>query len=262
MRFYKLNDDGTVQFQKSIRTASQARKASGLIVASITSKLSSYPNEHLVKWRESGLVDLAHMLPEATYEKLSHLVWGIATCLKTGETIPVSEFGTNVHAAIESRLNSLRDTGEPTIDASSSAYFSHSQGFIDYVQENNIEVLQTEYAIGCDKLLVAATADFIGKLDGKVALWDFKCRSGKTLLKNRAYEKDCMQLAVTAKMVEEQWKLEYTPRIFTVPVDRISGETYVKCWTERAQAKALRLFIKFNDWYNGAKPVTEEDFNI
>ena len=247
MRFYKIKD-GNVAFAKSIATAAQAKNHKDLIVASVTTKLSDYPNSRMNYYRYNKIMEIARELPGADLSKILALSWGETKCLATHETISSADFGTNVHASIEKRLEAIKD--RKTYDLRSDPYLSHSDGFIEYVKRNKIEVLFTEHAIGCPKLMLAATADFIGLLDKKICLWDFKCRGGKGLLRTRAYDKDCAQLAVTAYMIKEKLNLDYMPTIFTVPIDRETGETYVKKWTEKKQAKCLRNFLAFNTWWN------------
>ncbi len=140
----------------------------------------------------------------------------------TGELIPSSEFGTAIHKRIEEWL--LDGEGEAT------AYDDWAKPFIDWVNENNVEVVDCEYVVSDRRFKIAGSIDFIGVKDGKVFMADYKCRSCDG--KGKFYGKDCKQLAIESVMLAKKLKLDYYPEIRSVCICTNTANHYHKVWTQ------------------------------
>lgn len=239
--FYsKVN--GEWRLSKSIDSVAKARKSPNTYAASVTTKLSLEPNPFIAQWREKRLIELARAHPSGSYESLSEKAWGLRECPITGELISSSDWGTRLHAKLEDYNRGTPDHSpyDPWVDL-----------WHDWRKSNLVEILEAELMIGCEERRIAGMLDFVGVMDGRIFLADYKSRSiGDKDIKTCAYEKDAMQLAIEAKMIQEQWELDYLPDIWTIIFDTDTPRMWPKKWTEAAKKKALDKAERINQAYN------------
>lgn len=239
--FYsKVN--GEWRLSKSIDSVAKARKSPKNYCASVTTKLSLEPNPFIAQWREKKLIELARAHPSDSYESLSERAWGLRECPETGDMIASSEWGTRLHAKLEDC-----NLGNPCD--------SHYQPWVSlwhrWMIDNGVEVKEAEIMLGCEERRLAGMLDFVGVMDGRVFLADYKSRAiGDKDIKTCAYEKDAMQLAIEAKMIQEQWELDYLPDIWTIIFDTDTPRMHAKKWTDVAKKKALDKAERINQAYN------------
>ena len=211
------------QFLKDITTPHQARKR-GRSYPSVTTVLGIVKDDFLDSiYTPRKLVDLAREHKEVHYSILKEWVYGFREHPFTGELIPSSEFGTAVHKRIEEWL--LEGEGEAT------AYDDWAKPFIDWVNEEGVQVVDCEYIVSDSRFKIAGSIDFIGiDKDEKVFLADYKCRNCKG--KGKFYPKDCKQLAIESVMLAKKLKLDYFPKIRSVCICTETAEHYHKQWTD------------------------------
>lgn len=104
---------------------------------------------------------------------------------------PKAEFGTNCHKALQ--YYNEKDLDESTLDPAIAPYLAQ---FKLACIEKNIEPLQSETMRYCDTFMFAGTIDLIAKVDGKMALIDYK--TGKVEGWHR------WQLAAYGKLLESE----------------------------------------------------------
>jgi hypothetical protein len=98
---YKLLPDYEAKFLKTVTTQPQANKAQGVVVASVTTKLSYAPNEFLQLWFKKQIHYLTKKFPHATFDEINDMAWGMREHPATGELIQSSEWGTTLHKHLE-----------------------------------------------------------------------------------------------------------------------------------------------------------------
>jgi hypothetical protein len=239
-RFYSL-EKGEINLLKA-DTLPQARKLGAeTILPSVTTKLSYAPDFGIRQWREKELIKLGREHPEMDYADIDQLAWGMREA-PDGSMVSSSDFGLKVHAAIEGACQGVECPPE---------WSKWVSPFMQWLKVENVEVLHCEHMVACEARKLAGTIDGIGRKDNEVILWDFKTRAvNGGDIKEKAYPKDAMQLAVEAQIIREQWGLSALPRIYTVIVSAEDGTTFCKLWTEKAQAKAYGQFMAVNQFYN------------
>lgn len=242
--FYLKTKDGW-ELSKSIDTLAKAKKWSKPYCASVTTKIALAPKApQFYEWRDAEIVRLAREFPSLSASEVSKRTWGMRTCPETGEEISSSEFGTQGHKALEEfNINGI--TGGP--------YNLTLKLWSQWLRKEDVSIVEAEALIGCERRRVAGTIDFIGRMYGRIILCDYKFREARDLehLKTKAYyNKDDMQLAIEARMIREQWKLDYTPRIYSILMNANEPMMYAKLWTMKAQAEAERKFEILNTFYN------------
>jgi ATP-dependent exoDNAse (exonuclease V) beta subunit len=251
--FYEITSKHSAFFREDIHTPHQARKewlTSGRkLVASVTEKLKVFPNPFFESWRVSEAIHLARKHQHVETSTIAEMLWGIREHPITGQEVSSSVWGTECHKQLELAIkNQWRaNEWEPFV-----------QPFVDWTNGRDFQIMETETIIASDKpsFNVAGTIDLLGKLNDRVALFDYKTRTvaeGQDI-KRKAYAKDCMQLASEGHMVREMMHLDYDPKIFTVIIDTRGGETHVKEWTKKSFDKSLSDAIScftFYDEING-----------
>ena len=245
--FYAL-EDNNVRFLPDVHTPAQARKTPGIVCSSVTTKLAIAPNPFLDNWGKEQLVKYARQYPDKHYAVIKNMMYGFRIDVD-GTRVTSAQFGTSVHKALEDALN-VSTRGEYTPDESPYSLFVNP--FMQWFADEDMQILATEQMVGDEKRLVAGTIDVVARnCAGQVVLLDFKTRDCKG--KNpgeKTYEKDLLQLAVEADIVKNIHGLSYTPRIASVVIDASTGNTAVKWWTVKAQAKGEFLFDAINTFYN------------
>lgn len=244
---YQILPNHEAKFLKSITTQPQANKATGVVCASVTTKLNYAPKEFLELWFKKQIHHLTKKFPHATFDEINDMAWGMRLSPETNELIKSSDWGTALHKHLE----------DATEAHSESMGYRKApwQGWIDlwtdWLKKNRAEVIGTEMLVSDSDRLVAGSIDQVLKVNGKVILADFKCRKvGDGDIKTKHYPKDTMQLAVEADIIRMKLDLDYMPRIYTVIMNTDEHQMFVKLWTEAAQAKALKKFDAVNTFYN------------
>ena len=221
------------QFLPDVTTAPQARKR-GRAYPSVTTVLGIVKDDFLDSiYTPRKLVELAREHPDVHYSILKEWVYGFREHPFTGEMLPSSEFGTAVHKRIEEWL--LDGEGEAT------AFDDWAKPFIDWVNDNDVEVVDCEYIVSDNRFKIAGSIDFIGVKDGQVFMADYKCRSCDG--KGKFYGKDCKQLAIESVMLAKKLRLDYYPEIRSICICTNSAEHYHKVWTKE----------EFNYYFDCAK---------
>jgi len=213
----------TPQFLEEITTPHKALKR-GRAYPSVTTVLGIVKDDFLDSiYTPKKLVELARDNPDVHYTLLKDWVYGFREHPFTGEMISSSEFGTAVHKRIEDWL--LEGEGEAT------AFDDWAKPFIDWVNEENVQVIDCEYIISDTRFKIAGSIDFIGlDKDEKVFLADYKCRSCDG--KGKFYGKDCKQLAIESVMLAKKLKLDYFPKVRSVCICTNTAEHYHKVWSD------------------------------
>jgi hypothetical protein len=245
--FYKPDGKGGAKLLKSVETPAEARKH-GNAYASVTTKIGIAPNSFINIWRENQIIQLARANPFDSAEEISKLAWGTRTH-PNGNTVPSSDFGTELHAELELAAN-LYAKGEPY---TGTLWLPFVQPWLTYLMTNDIEIVECEKMVSCDQRRVAGSIDVLAinhKNNDRYELYDFKSRQGNGKLSTKHYDKDAMQLAVEADIIQETLDLHYAPDTYSVLICTDTAEHYVKQWTKEAQTKALLKFDIVNDFYN------------
>lgn len=212
------------KFLDSITTAPQARKR-GRAWPSVTTVLGIVKDDFIDSiWQPSKLVELARENPDLHWRSIKEMTYGFREHPFTGDMIPSSEFGTAVHKRIEEWLMDGYVTAGPFDD--------WAKPFIDWVEDNRVEVLDCERIVSDSRFKISGSVDFIGMdQDEKVFLADYKCRSCDG--KGKFYGKDCKQLAIESVMLAKELKLDYNPKVISVCICTNTAEHYHKVWNEK-----------------------------
>lgn len=216
---------------KEVETPAQARKH-GHAWPSVTTVLGIIKDPFLDdQYMPSKMAELKGKYPDLDWRELKDLCYGERTHPWIGNTISSSEFGTAVHNRIEELL-------KPKPDSSATPWDDWAKPFVDWVLENKVEVMGTEYVVSCDKLKIAGSVDFIGKdKEGQIFLADYKTRKCKG--SGKFYAKDCEQLAVEASMLKDLLRLDYMPKCLSVCICTDSTEHYHKTWKDHETRYAV-----------------------
>tara|TARA_R110000824_G_scaffold134630_2_gene297614 strand:+ start:670 stop:1437 length:768 start_codon:yes stop_codon:yes gene_type:complete len=247
--FYEVTSKHSAFFREDIRTAAQARKerlASGKkIVASVTEKLKVFPNRFIADWRVREALKIAKRFPDLEDTVILEMLWGTRQHPITGEEVGSADWGTECHTQLELAMNNKWEPNE---------WEPFVRPFIDWTNKSNLEVLATETIIASEtpSFNTAGTIDLLARINGKVALLDYKTRKVPSDgdIRRRTRPSDAMQLASESNMVRAMMHLDYNPSIYTVIIDTETGDTYVHEWTDRAFEKALGNAISCFTFYD------------
>lgn len=222
----------TPSLVEDVQTPAKAKKIEGMM-PSVTTVLSIVKDDFLHGiWMPQKITEIARENPDIGYEEVVELTFGLRKHPGNGKMIPSSSFGVCTHKRIEEILDGTEDT---VLDD----FTPWAEPFIDWVEENDVQVIATEYIIVDHDLKIAGSIDFLGKdADGQVFLADYKCRS--TSGRGKFYEKDCQQLAVESRAVRKEMDLDYDPEIISVCICTETKKHYHKKWSEKDYKKHLR----------------------
>lgn len=238
--FYRINEDDTVELSSAVSTPSQAKKANGKHVASITTKLGVMPS-FLDEWKIMKMHEIASENKGISLGDAKDAMWGKRVS-PSGESMSSSEFGTQCHKALEDALSG--SDFDPN-------WTDYVVPFLSYIDGKNIKTLFTELVVADSALNTAGTIDLVVELpDGKTAIMDFKTRDGKGKLKSKSYPKDAAQLSACSAIYSRNHDLGYQPKIYSALIDSSTAELYVKEWTHEAQLKGLSNFVACSNFYD------------
>jgi len=234
------------------KTPVQARKLKAY--PSVTTILSIQMEDFMHNtWIPRKLVELARDYPTASVQQIQDMKYGYRICPETNEKVSSSHFGTMVHARLEDIINNLI-TGEGLAEAVTD-YDAWAEPFIDFILREGIEPRACERILYCDKMKSAGSVDFIAKVDGKYHLYDYKCRDTKGTGGKFYEKKDCTQLAIESKWLQQDLGLDYTPMATSVCICTESKKHYHKNWSLTQMRKGVTRFKNLNklyrmDWMN------------
>lgn len=233
-------------FLTEARTPVQARKIKAY--PSVTTILSIQMSDFLHNiWTPRKLVELAREDLSLSVQEIQELKYGQRVCPATQKKITSSAFGTAVHARLEDVLNH-RINGGGLVEGET-PYDLWVEPFIDYIDANEVEPVACEKILYCDKLKSAGSVDLIAKKDGQYRLYDYKCRNTKGTGGKFYEEKDCTQLAIESKWLQQDLGLDYEPMITSVCICTESKKHYHKNWTKTQMRKAVTRFRYLNRLY-------------
>ncbi len=150
--FYTSNKKPS--FLDDIKTAPQARKR-GKCYPSVTTVLGITKDEFIdTIYTPKELCRLAREHPHLDWQVIREMTYGFRTHPTTQEEIPSSEFGTKVHKRIEELLMYDPQDEDP--------FDEFAQPFLDWIEENDVEVLDCEYIISVSRFKIAGSVDSIG----------------------------------------------------------------------------------------------------
>lgn len=237
-------------FLTKATTPAQAKKVKAY--PSCTTVLSIQKSEFLDNiWSPRKLVELGRQFPLASVYEIQEMKYGHRISPVDGELIKSSEFGTAVHARLEEVINKLMDSAAKA--KKRSPFDPWVKPFIDFIKENNVEPVACEKILYCDKLKSAGSVDLIAKVDGKYHLFDYKCRDTKGT-GGKFYEtKDCTQLSIESKWLQQDLKLDYEPQVTSVCICTESRKHYHKTWSKTQMRKGVTRFrhlvkLYWMDW--------------
>jgi ATP-dependent exoDNAse (exonuclease V) beta subunit len=249
--FYKRTEGG-IEFLKNVKTPAQARKSAAY--PSVTTILKLMPSDHIDRWRLEESIRLAREFPEYKTHEILDRLWGVRECPNTGDEISSSEFGTAVHAQMEDFANLAKDSEWPTPDDDGYSHFCLDA--IKQFKKRGVEPISAEEIVFDDDLRIAGTIDLLAKIDGKVSLLDYKCRSCKGE-KAKSYNKDCAQLAIEAAIVANDMDLDYFPPTYTVCICSDTGKAWLRKWTAPVVKRNLGDFLACRMLYMKAESKME-----
>lgn len=231
-------------------TPPQARKANHY--PSVTTILGILKSDFIDNiWKPKKIAELAREHPSIEAGSVADLTYGQYPHPETGDMIPSSEFGTSVHARIEELVLAMRDG----FGVDYNAYNDWAEPFLVWLEDNNVEVINAEEVVYSHRMRIAGSVDFIGEMDGKIFLADYKCRSCKGSGKGKFYDKDCSQLSIESWMYARMYGLDYLPAVRSICIDVDSKEHMHKEWSELDMYKGilrakLLATIYWMDWMN------------
>lgn len=241
--FYDCTD---TPFLTEARTPAQARKLKAY--PSVTTILSIQMSDFLHNiWMPRKYVELARLHPTLSVDEIQTLKYGERLCPATNKKISSSSFGTAVHARLEDVLNE-KITGAK-LEKEGTPFDPWVKPFLDFIEENDIVPIACEQIVYCDKMKSAGSVDLIARKDGKLHLYDYKCRDTKGTGGKFYEEKDCTQLAIESKWIQESHELDYEPMVTSVCICTQSKKHYHKNWSKTQMRKAVTRFRYLNRLY-------------
>ena len=224
--FYKYNG-GFPVFLEDATTPAQAKKVHGAF-PSVTTVLGVIKDPFLDSiYKPRKICEIARERPELYWREVADLTYGVRDHPITGDEMPSSEFGTEVHKCIEEHVNADLLSKELS---GKSVWDDWAEPFIEWYKKEGVTPVAVEHMIGENTIKIVGSVDFIGKdRAGEVFLADYKCRSN-CKGKGKFYDKDCQQLAIEAWMLMRRTKLDYIPGCISVCIDCDTTEHYHKVW--------------------------------
>jgi hypothetical protein len=215
-------------------TPPQARKANHY--PSVTTILGILKSDFVDNiWKPRKIVELARENPELDSGAISELTYGQYPHPETEKMIASSEFGTQVHARIEELVLAMRDG----FGVDYNPFNAWAEPFLVWLEDNNVEVLNAEEVVYSHRMRIAGSVDFIGEMDGKIFLADYKCRSCKGSGKGKFYDKDCSQLSIESWMYARMYGLDYLPAVRSICIDVDTKQHIHKEWSELDMYKGI-----------------------
>lgn len=262
MHIYDYSDKDNPKLSE-IETVTKIREMPWMY-PSVTTILKAIPNPFIETWRVKKAIELKSENPDATYEEINELMWGLPKCPETGDAIPSRDFGTRAHGRIEDLANiwikelipsfkgDIYDLFDKKIndeELDESPYDTFAYPILDYFMDNNIKPIETERLIACDKMKIAGRLDLIAVVDSRIALFDYKFRDCSAKNRGKFYDSDCYQLAIEADMLNNIEDLGFIPDIYSVCVCNVTGNVYPKKWSNMMKDRGISMAKAARDFY-------------
>lgn len=246
--YYNCEVTSDPTFEPDVTTPAQARKAGRKVYPSVTTVLGIVKDAFLDSiYKPRKITELAREFPALDWRDIESLTYGTRQHPHTGDTISSSEFGTEVHKAIESIVNSELLQHETPHRAG--VYDDWAMPFIEWIESEGVKPIACECIVANSRLKIAGSVDFIGHdADGKLFLADYKCRTN-TGGKAKTYDKDCQQLAIESYMLMKQHGLDYLPACRSVVIDADTKKHYHKEWSQEEMQKGIKVAKKCAELY-------------
>lgn len=147
----------------------------------------------------------------------------------------VSDQGTRIHAFIE---HTLKGDAKAAASMVSDDIAPAITSFLNWLDENEIEMIQSEYQCKSDKYRVAGTCDLVAKINGKLYVADIKTGSvqAKAFTQMAAYKSMMLEAGLKIKGLDKAG-------LAVLNVHRDGGAV---------------KFITHNDYYKGQMDVNDE----
>ena len=202
-------------------------------------------------WSPRKLVELGRLHPDASIDEIQDMKYGFRVHPLDSSPMKSSDFGTAVHKRLEERINYIIWGTLP--EERVSPFDDWCDPFIEFIAKNDVEPIECEKILYCERMKSAGSVDLIAKVNGKYHLYDYKCRDTKGTGGKFYEEKDCTQLAVEAKWLEQTLDLDYTPAITSVCICTESKKHYHKNWKPAQAKKGVTRFrylarLFYMDW--------------
>jgi hypothetical protein len=212
----------------------------------VTTKMGVLKDSFIDGWRLKTSILEAEKNPRMQGEsddewvgRIDSILWG-EPVRWDGLKFKSSDFGTLVHAELEAwnkdRSYKIADVWKPYCES----YCLWAMG--------RVETIEAEKKVVDHDLKVVGMVDLIANVDGMVSLLDFKTRGCDG--KGKFYNKDCMQLAVEAKIVQRDMGLPYCPDCYSLCICNKTGQLFVKKWTEKMVKKQYKIFRALSAAYD------------
>lgn len=243
--FYKTDSDSGVHLTTA-STPAQAKKLGAY--PSVTTVMRIIKDPFLdEKWSPAKYVELARENEGWGMGEIEMRKYGMRTDPTTGLEITSSAFGTSVHERLETHANSIINEEPILMD---SDWDDWAVPFIKFIHDEGIEPLKSEFIAFDDEIKVAGSVDFIGEQkDGKIIMFDYKCRDCKGKGGKFYEKKDCTQLAIESWMLARMWDLEFLPTIVSVCIDIGTKKHYHKEWSWKQMQKGIERFKLTSEIY-------------
>jgi hypothetical protein len=208
---------------------------------SVTTILKIIPNPFIDQWRMNKYIELARLFPNDSTDKIVQKAWGYAN-LPNGQTVPVSEFGTQAHLNLEYMF-----TGQDDKVSEEWAEFLYDAHY-DIINEEKIKPVECEYLIEDHSLRVAGTIDMVAEVDKSYVLVDYKFRNCLNGV-GKFYDSDCYQLSIESEFVRNKFSLAKRPKICSVCICNVTGKPFFKWWTQKKLDKSVLIFLDACELY-------------
>lgn len=245
--FYKYVPPFDAKLIQSVDSFAKARKRDDEVFKSITTTLSNAPQSGVKtpdgfgNWLEWSMWSLGREGWE--FEEAQRRKYKMRKHPETGEEMTSSDFGTAGHDALEN----YNKGGEEWFENPFSDYVVL---WIRWLNKEGIKPVSAELQVGDPTRRIAGMIDFVGKdAGGKLVICDYKFRdkNAKGSLA-KTYEKDCIQLAWAAQVVQWRECLDYMPEIYSIVFDSDDPDIYTKKWKAEKQEEALERLDILNDF--------------
>ena len=162
-----------------------------------------------------------------------------------------ADSGTLAHYLIECDIHGtkpdqaiLDKAGKDILDKAETAYLN----FLEWKKTNHIELVHTELPLVSEKYGYGGTIDYIGKVDGKYALLDWKTSTG-------VYADYLIQVAAYTQLwLEHNPDKPLTGGIHLLRIDKDNGKFTHHRW-DSTPPEAFDIFLDLLDIYNKKKVV-------
>jgi len=224
---------------------SDIRKSDSLY-PSVTTILKTIPNPFLQEWVVNKCIEIGRRFPEMKDADIRSLAWGRVKSPE-GEILSSAEFGTRCHYALETLFTGDISLENRVLGQGDSPYEEFVMEVYDDIINLGITDTQPEVLVCDHDLKIAGMIDLLAKKDGRFVLLDYKFRTCNG--KGKFYDSDSYQLAIESFFIQQEYNLNYLPKICSICVDNVSGIGYFKWWTQKRLDRGIQIFLDARDLY-------------